>query len=246
MCRSGNTACLAARRVPVVRNQPDPDHALVCACQEPGSDGFEPAFEALFERYQDRVYAIAYRMTGRSADAMDVVQEAFSLLLRKVGAFRSDSLFSTWLFRLVVNCSIDFLRRERSRSSGSQHLEVVDQAALSEDPERGPEAVAQRMELGGHVQDAIDRLSPKLRGVLVLRYLEGMSYDELAAALEISLGTVKSRLARAHLAIENELRGTLGGFDVAGADFPSSRAKRTMDHDRPSPGGGGPNEEGVA
>ena len=188
-----------------VKLVPDPDAGLVEACRHPDHDGFEEAFEQLFLRYRDRVYAIAYRITCSSVDAMDVVQEAFSLVFRKIDSFRAGALFSTWLFRLVVNCSIDHRRRQRSR--GWQSKEGIDVAAeTATDPRATPEAAAEAREFGGHIQEAIGMLSPKLRVILALRYLEDMSYEELAATMELSLGTVKSRLARAHLALERVVR----------------------------------------
>ena len=89
----------------------DPDADLIAACRHPEADGFEHAFEQLFLRYRERVYAIAFRVVGNSVDALDVVQESFALLFRKLHGFRGGSLFSTWLFRIVVNCSIDHRRK---------------------------------------------------------------------------------------------------------------------------------------
>ena len=89
----------------------DPDSELVAACRDPNSEGFESAFEQLYLRYRDRVYSIAFRITCNAVDAMDVVQDSFGLVFRKLESFRSNSLFSTWLFRIVVNCSIDLRRR---------------------------------------------------------------------------------------------------------------------------------------
>jgi RNA polymerase sigma-70 factor, ECF subfamily len=199
----------------------DPDADLIAACLQPQSEGFDAAFEQLFHRYHERAYSIAFRVTGSRADALDVVQESFALVFR--------TLFSTWLFRIVVNCSIDLRRRSRSamrpRLLGDDLLEdeVVDE-------QLGPRDLAVQEELGCQVQEAISQLSPKLRVVLALRYLEGMSYEDLAATLELSLGTVKSRLARAHLALEHVVRtrfphlslddapGTSGGSGGAASD----------------------------
>ncbi|MHC4851947.1 MAG: RNA polymerase sigma factor [Planctomycetota bacterium] len=192
----------------------DPDLDLVRACQDPNSDEFEAAFEALYHKYRDRVYSIAYRISGSSADAMDVVQESFSLLFRKIGSFRFNSLFSTWLFRIVVNCSIDNRRQAGSRlHRRAQSLSnVSDPTEPEEEQLPGPEESAEQGELERHVHRSIQRLSDKLRTILVLRYLEGLSYEQLCQALEISIGTVKSRLARAHLALHRVLDGTLGEF----------------------------------
>ncbi|MCU0862682.1 MAG: sigma-70 family RNA polymerase sigma factor [Planctomycetes bacterium] len=181
----------------------DPDADLVAACRQPGGEAFEAAFEQLFHRYRERVYAIAFRVTGSSIDALDVVQDSFSLLFRKLSSFRGGSLFSTWLFRIVVNCSIDHRRR---RSPMMQAQGTVDNDSDFVDESTGPRATAAKRELGDHVQAAIAELSPKLRAILALRYLENMSYDELAATLSLSLGTVKSRLARAHIALEVVVR----------------------------------------
>ncbi|MEY4674376.1 MAG: hypothetical protein RL148_2160 [Planctomycetota bacterium] len=187
----------------------DPDAELIAACRRVDSDAFEQAFEQLFLKYRDRVHAIAYRITGSTVDAMDVVQESFSLLFRKLDSFRSDSLFSTWLFRMVVNCSIDHRRRERTRSGakylGTRHA-FDSMADEPMDPADGPDRHSVVRETGDQVQQAIQMLSPKLRAILALRYLEEMSYEEIAVTLAISLGTVKSRLARAHLAMEKVLR----------------------------------------
>lgn len=193
----------------MIRAPKDPDYALVEACLDPEDDRFEQAFEALYERYRDRVYTIAYRMVGTTSDAMDVVQEAFSLLFRKLSTFRFDAKFSTWLFRLVVNCCVDYRRREKSRSF--DHL--GDGALNTPDGLDGPAARAESSELDDHVHASLQRLSPKLRAVLVLRYLEGLSYDELAESLGVSLGTIKSRLARAHIALEAVLEGSLDTHD---------------------------------
>ena len=202
----------------------DPDFHLVRACQDPDDDGFEAAFEGLYAKYRDRVYSIAYRVVGSSADAMDVVQEGFGLLFRKIGSFRFDSLFSTWLFRLVVNCAIDHRRAERSRGygRGGALIPLTVEAEPVDSISPTPLEHVEGNELEQHIHASLQRLSPKLRAVLVLRYLESMSYEELGQALQISMGTVKSRLARAHLAIERVLRGTLAPFGFDESVSPTS------------------------
>lgn len=181
----------------------DPDTELVAACRHPEHEGFEAAFEQLYLKYRDRVYSIAFRVSGSAADAMDIVQEAFSLVFRKLDSFRSNSLFSTWLFRIVVNCSIDLKRREHSRRFWRSDQELGGEEPA--DPSVGPVGKAETSELALQVQEAIQELSPKLRAILALRYLEEMSYEDLAVTLGLSMGTVKSRLARAHIALERVL-----------------------------------------
>jgi RNA polymerase sigma-70 factor (ECF subfamily) len=192
----------------------DPDSDLIAACRRPESAEFEAAFEELFTKYRDRVHAIAFRITGSAADALDVVQESFALVFRKLQSFRGGSLFSTWLFRIVVNCSIDLRRRAGARPTVDWERiddeQFVDEAA-------SPREHASARELGDQVQQAISLLSPKLRVILALRYLEDMSYDELAATLGLSLGTVKSRLARAHLALEKLVRTRFPHLDLSAA-----------------------------
>jgi RNA polymerase sigma-70 factor (ECF subfamily) len=194
----------------------DSDYSLIAACQEPDSERFEAAFEALYLRYCDRVYSVAYRITGSSADAMDVTQESFAVLFRKLGSFRFDSRFSTWLFRIVVNCSIDYMRHEKSRGLGrsGQISPLSPTWEPVADEGQGPRECAEHRELGDHVHACIQKLSPKLRAILVLRYLEGQSYEDLSATLGVSMGTVKSRLARAHIAMERVLGGSLGAFGM--------------------------------
>jgi RNA polymerase sigma-70 factor (ECF subfamily) len=192
----------------------DPDADLVAACRHPDDDGFEAAFEELFVRFRERVFAIAFRVTGSQSDALDVVQESFALVFRKLGSFRGSSLFSTWLFRIVVNCSIDLRRRTRV---GRWPALLTDDSSISEleDAAPGPREHAALRETGDQVQAAISMLSPKLRVILALRYLEEMSYEELAATLDLSMGTVKSRLARAHLALEKVVRTRFPQLDIS-------------------------------
>lgn len=192
----------------------DPDAELVAACRSPDTEGFEDAFEVLFRRYRERVYAIAFRVAGNQSDAMDIVQESFALLFRKLASFRGNSLFSTWLFRIVVNCSIDHRRRNQSKRVAFFLGDRVEQSDLA-DNALGPRDHASKHEVGDQVQAAISLLSPKLRAVLALRYLEEMSYEELATTLELSMGTVKSRLARAHLAIEHVVRSRFPHLDIS-------------------------------
>lgn len=199
------------------------DIELVRACRDLNSERFEEAFEALYVRYRDRAYSVAYRMTGTATDAMDVVQDAFSMVFRKIGGFRAESTFSTWLFRVVVNCSIDQQRRsDRQRQRGELHsLSQVGEGIEPQDEGQNPSGTAEVGELGDHVHSSLQLLSPKLRAILVLRYLEGLSYDELTHALGLSMGTVKSRLARAHAALESVLRGTLEPFGYPELDLDS-------------------------
>lgn len=193
----------------------DPDKDLVLACQSGDLTGLNGDFRTLYDRYRDRVYNVCYRITGSGTDALDASQETFAIIFRKIGEFRFQSRFSSWVYRIAVNASIDLKRR-----SGSRKLASLD--AFQEDGERQggrfdiagdeldmPGRVASRRELEEEIQRAIDRLSPKLRAITVLRYIEHLSYGEISETLQISLGTVKSRLARAHEALDRELAPVL-------------------------------------
>ncbi len=192
----------------------DPDRSLVIACQESPEMGFDGAFRELYEQYKDRVYNVCYRITGNGADALDASQETFGILFRKVGAFRFESKFSSWVYRVAVNASIDMKRRAAARPAVSLDglRASSDEAApidFQDEAIEGPSEAASRMELQDEVQEAITRLSPKMRAITVLRYNESLSYEEIADSLGTSLGTVKSRLSRAHAALDRELTPVL-------------------------------------
>lgn len=195
----------------------DPDRDLIEACHAAPPDGLEGPFRQVYEQYKDRVYNVCYRITGNPTDALDAAQETFGILFRKIEGFRFESKFSSWIYRIAVNASIDLKRRASRRWLASlDHLRDGDETGgesshldVRDDSIEGPQAVASRHELEEEIQQAIGRLSEKMRAIIVLRYLEGLSYDEIAETLQISLGTVKSRLARAHQALDRELTPVL-------------------------------------
>lgn len=195
----------------------DPDRKLVEICQSSAPAGLEGAFRDLYELYRDRVYNVCYRITGNATDALDAAQETFGILFRKIGEFRFESKFSSWVYRIAVNASIDLKRRASSRRFASlDHLRDGDAGVFdgssqepSDEAAEGPLRAASKRELESEIQHAILRLSPKMRSITVLRYVEDLSYEEIAETLQISLGTVKSRLARAHQALDRELTPVL-------------------------------------
>jgi RNA polymerase sigma-70 factor (ECF subfamily) len=190
----------------------DPDRELVARCQiEAGERGAE-AFRDLYDRYKDRIYNIAYRITGSAPDALDASQETFAILFRKIRNFRFDSRFSSWLYRIAVNASIDLMRRTSTRkiAAGEGIAEETPSTLEHEHShESNPSRELGNRELEQEVQAAIGKLSPKLRTIVVLRYVEGLSYEAISEVLECSIGTVKSRLARAHMALEKSLSKVL-------------------------------------
>ena len=160
------------------------------------------AFEQLVLANQKNVYNLALKMTGNEEDSLDISQEAFLKAYRQLEGFRGDSRFSVWLYRLTYNLCVDFLRKRpkagvisltnQDDSDETYDLEIPDVREL-------PEDTALRRETRKAIAKSIDELVPMHREVLVMREITGMSYDEMAEALRVSAGTIKSRLARARL-----------------------------------------------
>lgn len=175
------------------------------------ANGDKDAFARLLERYEKQVYHQALRMLGNAEDAADMTQEAFFKAWQGLPGFQGESSLSTWLYRLTNNVCIDFLRREKKRR-GELSLDADDSAALPlADPTPSPQLSLERKELRQTIEAGLAQLSDEHRQVLVLREISGLSYDEIAELLELSPGTVKSRIARARLSLAKFLRKT-GNF----------------------------------
>ena len=162
--------------------------------------GDSNAFEALVLENQTQVYNLCLKMTGSEEDAFDLSQEAFLKAFNNLDKFRGDSKFSVWLYRLTSNICIDFIRKKRRRQETSLSMEDEDGAEdeLQLPDERfSPETELERKELRRAVDDGLRQLPADYRNILVLRELNGLSYDEIAQALEMEVGTVKSRIFRA-------------------------------------------------
>src|SRR5947209_10732129 len=177
---------------------------VIAACQR----GDREAFQLLFETYKDRVYAIAlYFFGGNEAQASDITQQVFLKLFTKIAQFRSEAEFTTWLYRLTTNACVDEQRKVR-RLSQLEETFMPDEVRVAE----AQETRLARRETAEQVQAAVAELKPKLRVAILLKYFEGLSYEEMAAALGCSKGTVASRLNRGHKALARRLqnlRGTL-------------------------------------
>lgn len=170
--------------------------------------GDQQAFRELFERYHRQVLAIAVGITGNGDDAMDVAQETFVRAHRNLASFLGESSFYTWLYRIAVNVGIDFRRRQLRRSEIVQP-EPIDDAAG--DPQRSGEPSAEfaRRELGRHILRVIDELTPEHKAAIILREIEGLSYEDISKVMQCSKGTVMSRLHYARKKLQAKLKGLL-------------------------------------
>jgi RNA polymerase sigma-70 factor, ECF subfamily len=174
---------------------------LLHACRT----GDRLAFRELYDIYKDRVYSIAlYFFHGDPIAASDVTQQVFLKLLANIAQFRGDAVFSTWLYRLVVNACLDEARHRKHRAIPQERsrLEAV--------PAPGSqEAHYLRSQLSAAVRAAVAGLPPKFRIAVLLRYFDDLSYEEMAKALSCSMGTVASRLNRGHKLLAERLKGSV-------------------------------------
>jgi len=185
------------------------------------------AFTALFERHARRAYDLAYRVLGDASLASDAVQEAFVAVYRKGARFQARARFTSWLYRVVLNQCIDLKRRERRHRMASLGPRPDREGMLGREgleggipeprapAEQGPVERTLDTERAELVQAAIRQLSPKLGEVIVLRYPQGRSYDEIGEILGVPPGTVKSRLNRAHAALRELLGASLDEADAS-------------------------------
>jgi RNA polymerase sigma-70 factor (ECF subfamily) len=180
------------------------DHELVEGCRR----GESEAFRALFERHKDKVYSIALRYSGDAAVAQDIAQETFLKLFTGLRSFRGDSAFGSWLYRLVVNSCLDQRRRVQ------RLMPLLDEAwAMLRAPELSALDDIVRAELSCHLRAVVSSLPDEQRMLLVLRYTQSLSYDEIGEILGTSSGTIASRLNRIHRTLERRLSRFAGGKD---------------------------------
>jgi RNA polymerase sigma-70 factor (ECF subfamily) len=167
----------------------------------------EGAFEALFRKYRDRVYRVVYGWCLDPEAALDLTQDVFLRAFRSIGSFKEESSFYTWLCRIAINRCLDYQREKK------KHREVALEESLGEESV-GCEGVAPASavlveELKRDLREAIDKLSEDARTAFTLRFFEGLSYKEIAEALECSVGTVMSRIFYARQRLREILKGHL-------------------------------------
>jgi RNA polymerase sigma-70 factor, ECF subfamily len=173
-------------------------------------EGSEEAYEELVTRFQQPVFNLIYRLMSEPGDASDVVQEVFLKIFRNIGNFRNQSTLKTWIYRIAVNEAYNhrrwFFRHRRNEVmlEDEQAAETIPLAAS-----KTPYEYVLDLERQTMIEQALARINPSFRVAVVLRDIEGMSYEEIAQVLDLSMGTVKSRILRGREAMRQELAGKL-------------------------------------
>lgn len=187
------------------------DHDLLARVRR----GDQMALGELLKRHQKRLYNVCLRMVGNRDDAAELTQDTLLKIVEHISGFRADSQLTTWMVRIAMNQSISHLRKRRLRHTSSldgplHDGQQDDQAgalrqSLVDHREPRPDQRVQLLELGMQIQSALQRIDPDFRAALVLRDVEQMDYQQMAEVLEVPVGTVKSRLFRARLALRQQL-----------------------------------------
>jgi RNA polymerase sigma-70 factor (ECF subfamily) len=172
--------------------------------------GIDEAYEELIQRFQQPVYSVVYRLLGNPNDASDVVQDVFLKIFRSVGSFREQSSLRTWIYRIAVNEAHNHRRWfsrhcRREVSLENEREEQAQVLELATDPGRSPYDQALDSENRMLIERALAQINPTFRTAVVLRDIENLSYEEIAEILQLSLGTVKSRILRGREALRREL-----------------------------------------
>ena len=190
--------------------------------------GDEDAFERLVLDNQNKVYSLALRLTGDREEAADLAQEAFLRAWQGLAAFQGESSFATWIYRLTTNVCIDYLRRKKRRQEVEPAVSLDDEDsgwAEPADAGQDPQRKLEEAERSRALSRGLERLPEHQRQVLVMRELSGLSYQEIGAATGLDLGTVKSRIARARLALRKILLEDGNFFDSPSSN-PTKESKR--------------------
>ena len=187
----------------------DSDRDLIRLCQE----GDLKAFERLYRRYSRDVFTMALRMSGSSEIAEEVTQEVFISVYKNIHRFQFQSAFTTWLYRIVMRRSADYFRKNKKHQENTlSYGDLVNEEespAEFKDTSSTPYLEAVDREREKIIEESILSLNKKQRSVLLLRYVNHLAYEEIATVLRCQIGTVKSRLNRAHKALENLIKNRL-------------------------------------
>ena len=190
------------------------DNSLILACRA----GRTEAFGVLVQRYQDRLYPTMLRLTGSPEDALDLLQDAFLRAFEKLDRFHGESSFYTWVYRIAVNLALSGRRRRRVTArlgiggGRGEPLDPQDDSTLSD-----PTLPLERAERDDLIQTALNALADDHRAVVVMKEFDGLRYEEIAAILNVPVGTVRSRLHRARLDLRERLQGVVSEGQAARA-----------------------------
>jgi len=169
-------------------------------------DGDASAFDEIIFKYQDKLYNLCRHMLGNAHDAEDAAQDVFLKAYQNLNRFKPEASLLTWLYRIAINTCIDYRRKpffeSLFKNSKEGDVFVIDQPSDSPSPEK----LYESKEIGNAIQFALGRLSEKLRTVIVLKEIEGLSYEEISEVLDVSIGTVKSRISRAREELKELLK----------------------------------------
>jgi RNA polymerase sigma-70 factor (ECF subfamily) len=181
------------------------DDLLIELCQK----GDRNAFDALIRKYEARAYQYAYRLTSNQDEASDIVADAFVRVYNALKNFRGQSSFGTWLYRILTNCYLDLRKKERTRRHESLeanlNLDGNEVQRQFEDDSDGPDEILERNAREAAVQGALGKMPEYQQAMLVMYHVEMLTYEEISDALDLPIGTVKSRLNRARLALRDHL-----------------------------------------
>jgi RNA polymerase sigma-70 factor (ECF subfamily) len=185
-----------------------PELDLVKRCQKGDSE----AFDELVTRYRTRIFGMIYNMVHNEQDAWDLAQDSFLKAWKSIGRFRGQSSFYTWIYRIVTNVTIDWLRKKQVKGTGAEFDDAIQLKEIDPAARTAPKADAlphkrmERQEIRARIDAAIQQLSPEHRAVILMKETEDMQYHEIAEALGCSIGTVMSRLFYARKKLQNLLR----------------------------------------
>ena len=181
---------------------------LVKQCQA----GNTEAFDQLVTRYRTRVFAMIYNMVHNEQDAWDLAQDSFVKAWKSIGRFRGRSSFYTWIYRIVMNVTIDWLRKKQVKGAGAEFNDAIQLKEIEPASRTVPKAdplpheQMERSEIRARIDNAIAQISPEHRAVILMKEIEEMQYHEIAEALGCSIGTVMSRLFYARKKLQNLLK----------------------------------------
>ncbi len=177
------------------------------------TSGDPTAFNCLMQQHEGRMYAVALRMCANREDAQDCLQEAMLRIYRAISGFKGESSFATWVYRITMNTCLDELRKRKNRQNTSLDS-LLDMGWSPSDDTNSPERQAIRSESQRALREAIRQLPEDMRSAIVLRDIEGMSYEEIANALNINIGTIKSRISRGREKLREKLKENSELFDM--------------------------------